>query len=141
MRMTERVVRYGVSGGSVAVVFSLAVVVLVRFAPAVGPVGASMIAFCLVQPIGYVIHRSISYPDAMGDKFDRRLRFVLTNGAGFVIATGGMAMVTGVFHESYLWGIVLNWALIPAANFMIYLCWVFNVRSWPKGELGKRELI
>jgi hypothetical protein len=129
-------VRYGVSGGSVAVVFSLAVVVLVRFAPAVGPVAASMIAFCLVQPIGYVVHRTISYPDARpGGTMDRRLRFVLTNVAGFVIATGGMAVITGIFHESYLWGIALNWALIPAANFMIYLCWVFNVRSWPKREL------
>jgi putative flippase GtrA len=136
--LIERILRYGVSGCAVAVLFSLGVVALVHLVPAVRPVGASMIAFCLVQPIGYAVHRTISYPDAglePDTTANRRLRFVATNLGGFVIAVGGMAVVTEVFHESYLCGIVLNWVLIPGMNFVVYLYWVFRVRSWSRREL------
>jgi putative flippase GtrA len=97
-----------------------------------------MIAFCLIQPVGYAVHRMISYPDAGREPDETarsRLRFVVTNLGGFVVAIGGMALVTSVLHQSYLWGIVLNWVFIPGMNFVIYLYWVFRVRSWPKTEL------
>lgn len=139
MRLIERILRYGISGCIVAALFSLAVVALVRLLPAIGPVGAGIIAFCLAQPIGYATHRMISYPDAglePDETAKSRVRFVVTNLVGFVIATGGMALMTGILHRSYLWGIALNWALIPGANFAIYLFWVFNVRPWSKGELA-----
>jgi hypothetical protein len=139
MRLTERTLRYGASGCTVAVLFSLAVVALVRLVPAAGPVGASVIAFWLIQPVGYAVHRMISYPDAslqLPEKAGSRLRFVITNLGGLVIASGGMALVTDVFHQSYLWGIALNWLLIPAINFVIYLYWVFRVQSWSKREIA-----
>jgi hypothetical protein len=41
-----------------------------------------------------------------------------------------MAIVTDVFHASYLWGIALNWVMIPIMNFLIYLYWVFDLRLW-----------
>jgi putative flippase GtrA len=138
IHLIERILRYGVSGCTVAVLFSLGVVAFVHLVPAVGPVGASMIAFCLIQPIAYAVHRLISYPDAglePDEAAKSRLRFLVTNLAGFLIAIGGMALVTEVFHQSYLWGIVLNWVLIPGMNFVIYLFWVFGVRSWSKREL------
>ena len=65
----------------------------------------------------------------------QRLRFVITNLGGFVVATGGMALVTDVLHASYLWGIALNWVCIPGINFLIYLYWVFNV-----GSLSRRKI-
>jgi putative flippase GtrA len=139
MRLVERILRYGVSGCTVAVLFSLTVVALVRLLPATGAVGASAIAFCLIQPVGYAVHRMISYPDSsvqLHEKAASRLRFVITNLGGFVIAIGGMALVTDVFHQSYLWGIVLNWLLIPGLNFVIYLYWVFRVQSWSKREIA-----
>jgi hypothetical protein len=139
MRLIERILRYGASGCTVAVLFSLAVVALVRLVPAAGPVGATIVAFCLIQPIGYAVHRMISYPDASlepHEKAKSQIRFVVTNLGGFVITVGGMALVTDVFHESYLWGIALNWLLIPGMNFVIYLYWVFRVQSWSKREIA-----
>jgi hypothetical protein len=133
MHPVERVLRYGISGCTVASLFTLAVIALVNFVPAAGPVGASMIAFCAVQPIGYGVHRLVSYPDARakpGEHVKQPVRFLVANAGCFVVATGGMAIVTDVFHASYLWGIALNWAMIPVINFLIYLYWVFDLRLW-----------
>ncbi len=138
MHPFEQILRYGIAGSTVAVLFSGAVIVLVHVLPAAGPIGASMLAFCLIQPVGYLVHRLVSFPDAgttVHEQNKSRLRFVIVNLGGFVIVTGGMALVTDVFHASYLWGIALNWALIPAMNFVIYLIWVFNVQSWSKRKL------
>jgi putative flippase GtrA len=77
MRLIERILRYGISGCIVAALFSLAVVALVRLLPAIGPVGAGIIAFCLAQPIGYATHRMISYPDAgLNQMRQRQAEFV-----------------------------------------------------------------
>jgi hypothetical protein len=46
--------------------------------------------------------------------------------SGFVISTGGMALVRGPLSDSYLWGFALTWMLIPAFNFVIYFMWVFQ---------------
>lgn len=138
MRPVERIFRYGISGGAIALLFSVSIIGLVRFLPAVGPVGASLIAFCIAQPFAYATHRMVTYPDASSapdEKSARRVRFVITNLGGLVVATGGMALVTRVLHSSYLWGIALNWVCIPGINFLIYLYWVFNVGSWSKRKI------
>jgi putative flippase GtrA len=131
MAFVERILRYGFAGGLISAVFTSLVVLLVHLLPALGPVGASMLAFCLTQPIGYMIHRSITYPDAgpaQAHKSGRWLRFLVTNVIGLTVSSGAMALATHVYHASYLWGIALTWALIPAMNFVIYLTWVFNIR-------------
>jgi hypothetical protein len=38
-----------------------------------------------------------------------------------------MYAVTEIFDRPYLYGIALNWALIPATNYLVYLFWVFRV--------------
>src|SRR6185436_3519067 len=48
----ERIVRYGISGVLVSVICSLGVVGFVHLLPHFGPVGANVLAFCAVQPIG-----------------------------------------------------------------------------------------
>lgn len=129
-----RIIRYGVSGVTISLFFSLAVIGFVRLSPRIGPVGATVLAFCVVQPIGYVIHRVVTFPDAaVGGARTRAslLRFFATNIGSLALATGGMAIVTGVLKASYLWGVALNWMLLPAINFTIYLFWVFKIRSGP----------
>jgi nitrite reductase/ring-hydroxylating ferredoxin subunit len=54
--------------------------------------------------------------------------------------------VTEIFGRSYLLRIALNWALIPAVNFLIYFFWVFRVglrRPPPAGILrdGAKHLL
>jgi hypothetical protein len=107
----------------------LLVIGLVHALPEFGATGDAAIAFLLVQPIGLLLHGTITYPETGQarihlPKIGRR--FVLTNTAGFIVATGGMALITTVLHDSYLWGIALAWVLVPAMNFVIYLLWVFS---------------
>jgi putative flippase GtrA len=134
MHLAERIVRYGVSGVAVSVVYTLLVIALVHKLPKFGPVGDAAIAFLLVQPVGLLLHGTITYPETSQarihlPKIGRR--FVLTNSAGFNVTTSGMALITAVLHDSYLWGIALTWAIIPVMNFVIYLFWVFRPARYP----------
>ena len=124
--LTERIMRYGVVGLAVSVAYSLAVVLVVQRFPTHNPTWASSIAFVVIQPIAYLAHRSIAFFDAVRDPF-QPLRFAVTTSSTFLIAIGGMYVVTEIFGRSYLLGIALNWALIPVTNFLIYLFWVFRV--------------
>jgi putative flippase GtrA len=120
--------RYGCVGLSLALLYSLTVIACVRF---VDPTAASVIAFFVTLPIGYLAHNSISFYDSRNDAF-QPLRFAVTTAASFVISVGGMYWITEVAGRSYLLGIAWNWLTIPAINFLIYLFWVFQVA-------GKRE--
>jgi len=125
----ERIVRYGLSGSLVSLVYSLGVFGFVQILPAIGPVGASILAFCLVQPIGYAIHRTFTFPETYRGASEARpglRRFILTNLVSLAIAAGGMAFVTDVLRAPYGWGIALNWILIPCSSFLLYRFWVFG---------------
>ena len=133
----ERIARYGFSGVLVSLAFTLGVIGFVHIFPEIGPVGASILAFCVVQPIGYIIHRTLTFPDTDLVATPTRAsvsRFILTNLTSLAIATGGMALVTNVLRASYLWGIALNWVLIPSTNFLLYRFWVFKIRSQRGGK-------
>ncbi|HWU54331.1 MAG TPA: GtrA family protein [Rhizomicrobium sp.] len=133
----ERVFRYGVSGVLVSIICSLGVVGFVHILPQIGPVGANILAFCAVQPIGYVIHKTFTFPDTDIESqggYSGLRRFILTNLASLAVSTAGMALVTNVLRASYLWGIALNWVLIPSTNFLLYRFWVFKVRSQRRGS-------
>jgi len=129
-RTLFRVVRYGFAGLAISIVYSLAVVVLVAGLHVAGPTAASVIAFILVLPIGYVTHRRVTFLDAVPDPL-MPLRFAVTTAASFGVAIGGMYVVTDVLGKSYLLGIALNWLVIPAMNFLIYCLWVFRVGGRP----------
>ncbi|HEY5210509.1 MAG TPA: methyltransferase domain-containing protein [Stellaceae bacterium] len=133
-RTLFRIVRYGFAGLAISIVYSLAVVVLVAGLRVAGPTAASVIAFILVLPIGYVTHRRVTFLDAEPDPL-MPLRFAVTTAASFVVAIGGMYVVTDVLGKSYLLGIALNWLVIPAMNFLIYCLWVFRVGK-PPGVLA-----
>jgi nitrite reductase/ring-hydroxylating ferredoxin subunit/putative flippase GtrA len=124
--LAARIWRYGIVGLAVSVAYSLAVVLAVHLLPTHNPTAASAVAFAVLLPIAYLAHRSVAFSDAAADAL-QPLRFAVSTTATFLIAVGGMYTVTEIFGRSYLFGIALNWALIPAANFLIYLFWVFRV--------------
>ena len=123
---TARVLRYGIVGLAVSIAYSVAVVLAVHLTHS--PTWASGIAFAWVLPIAYLAQRSIAFFDAAPDPF-QPLRFAVSTASTFLIAVGGMYWVTEVLGRSYLLGIALNWALIPAVNFLIFFFWVFRVRG------------
>jgi nitrite reductase/ring-hydroxylating ferredoxin subunit/putative flippase GtrA len=131
--LAARIWRYGIVGLAVSVAYSLAVVLAVHALPSHNPTAASAIAFAVMLPIAYLGHRSIAFFDAASDRL-QPLRFAVSTAATFLIAVGGMYAATAIFCRSYLFGIALNWALIPATNFLIYLFWVFRVGSRPSRQ-------
>jgi putative flippase GtrA len=134
IHLAERILRYALSGLSVSVAYTLLVVLLVHKLPKISPTGNAAIAFLLVQPLGLLLHGIFTYPEtgrARNHLPRIGLRFVITNAGGFIVATGGMAVITSVLNDSYLWGIALAWILVPALNFVIYLVWVFKPATIP----------
>src|SRR6185312_6866643 len=78
----ERVVRYGFSGVLVSLICSFGIFAFVHMLPHIGPVGANILAFCVVQPIGYIIHRTFTFPDIDLEShgaISGPRRFILTN--------------------------------------------------------------
>jgi len=131
--LLRRIARYGFSGVIVSIFYSLAVIGCVRFFHAISPTAASVIAFFLTLPVGYLTHGTISFSDRPYDNF-QPLRFVVSTSASFVLAVGGMYWITEVAGRSYLLGIAWNWLTIPAMNFLIYMIWVFRA---PKPEAAE----
>lgn len=125
-QLTRRLLRYGIVGLVVSLLYSFAVVLLVARLHMGNATQASAVAFAVVQPIAYFAHRHVTFFDAAGDPF-QPLRFAVTTVSTFLIAIGGMYVVTDMLGHSYLFGIALNWAMIPAGNFLAYLLWVFRL--------------
>lgn len=125
-QLVKRVLRYGVVGLVISILYSFAVVLAVAQFHTRNATEASALAFAVVLPIAYFAHRHVTFFDAERDPF-QPVRFAVTTVSTFLIAIGGMYVVTHMLGHSYLVGIALNWALIPAGNFLIYMAWVFRL--------------
>ena len=122
-----RVLRYGGVGLAISLIYSLAVIAAVHVLHPIGPTLASVLAFGVVLPMSWMAHGRISFGDRPRDRL-RPLRFALSTTASFVVAVGGMYWITEIAGQSYLLGIAWNWLIIPAANFLAYMFWVFRNR-------------
>jgi putative flippase GtrA len=129
-----RVLRYGIVGLVVSIVYSLAIMLLVAQFRMRNATEASAIALAVVLPLAYFAHRHVTFFDAAHDPF-QPMRFAVTAVSSFVVAIGGMYIITGMLGRSYLIGIALNWALIPAINFLVYLLWVFRLENRRRGGI------
>jgi putative flippase GtrA len=125
MGLFVRIARYGVVGTVLTVVYSIAIVAFVSGLHLPSPTLASILAYAVMLPLAYLAHRYVTFRDAAADP-SQPWRFAVTTTAGFVVSTGGMYWLNAVLGYSYYYGIGLTWALIPAANFAIYLVWVFR---------------
>jgi putative flippase GtrA len=120
-----RVLRYGVVGLAISLLYSLAVIACVQLLRPVSPTMASAIAFIITVPLAYLAHRRISFSDRPYDAF-QPLRFVLSTVSSFLVAVGGMYWITEIAGHGYLLGIAWNWLIIPMMNFLTYMFWVFR---------------
>lgn len=121
----RRLARYGVMGVAVSLFYSLTVITLVASRTRLDPTLASVIAFVLTLPVGWLAHRGVSFADRPRDRL-QPLRYGLTTGASFAAAVGGMYVITRLAGLSFLLGIAWNWVIIPLANFAAYLMFVFR---------------
>ena len=114
--------RYGSVGLSVSLCYSFATIACVHF---VDPTIASVIAFIVTLPIGYLAHKRITFSDSSHDAF-QPVRFAVATAASFVLAVGGMYWITEIAGRNYIFGIAWIWFIIPTMNFVLYLLWVFR---------------
>lgn len=128
-----RLMRFSAVGIGVSVLYTGLVVTAVDLLGFRSPSFASAIAFLLALPVSFYAHRLLSFHDAERD--GRQLyRFSVIAIASFILAVGGMKLVTEVWKLSYLFGIALTWILIPATNFAINSLWVFPIRANPAAD-------
>ena len=121
----RRVGRYGCVGVAVSVFYSLIVIAFVRGLHPITPTEASVIACVLTLPVSYLAHGRVTFSDRPSDKF-QPVRFGFSTAMSCAVAVGGMYWITEIAGRSYLLGIAWNFVIIPAANFLIYLLWVFR---------------
>ena len=130
--------RYGVAGTAVSLLFTGLVVWMLESWPMTNPVLASIVAFIVLLPFAYLAHRYFSFAGHVHAD-GTLLRFVITTSLSFAAAVGGMYLVTAQFHAPYYWGIALNWLLIPFVNYLVYLLWVFRRRVSADAGSVQRE--
>jgi putative flippase GtrA len=119
-----RLLRYSAVGIGVSLLYSGLVVVALGPLNFRSPSAASLVAFLLVLPVSFYAHQVISFHDA-GRDGRQPYRFAVIAVTSFVLAVGGMHLVTEVWKLHYLFGIALAWILIPTTNFLINSLWVF----------------
>lgn len=125
--LLRRIFRYGVTGLTISILYSLAVVLCVWLVPVLSPTWASVLAFVVIVPFSYQAHRGISFGDRASGRGQQN-RFYITTTSSFLVAVGGMYVITEIFALSFYFGILWNWMVIPASNFCIYNLWVFSGR-------------
>jgi len=130
-----RLMRYGFVAVGVSLFYSGAVIALVNLNLVASPTFASVVAFLLTMPVGWLAHGSFSFGDRPFDRF-QPLRFAVANGGSFSAAVGGMYVITEIGGYSYLYGIAWNWMIIPIINFTVYLLWVFRDSSVIASKAG-----
>lgn len=117
-------VTYGCVGVAVSTLYSLSVWAMVEPLGLARPVVASVLAFCLVSPLSFAAQKYITFRNR---PFDPRqpVRFAVMAASSFLMAVGGMYVITNLLKLHYGFGILLAWVLIPLANFIINTIWVF----------------
>jgi putative flippase GtrA len=134
----RRMARYGCVGLVVSIFYSLLVIALVNLHLGLTPTMAVVAAFAVTLPIGYLVHGAVSFHDRPYDPM-QPLRFAISTTTNFTVMVGGMYWITEIAHQSYLFGIAWNWAIVPIANFTVYLLWVFRAEPAPDGGAEARQ--
>jgi putative flippase GtrA len=119
-----RLLRYGGIGIGVSLLYSGLVAAAVDVLGIRSATMASTVAFLLALPVSLVAHRMVSFRDANADPRSS-YRFAVIAVVSFVCAVGGMKLMTDIWKLHYVFGILVAWALVPAANFIINTLWVF----------------
>jgi putative flippase GtrA len=118
--------RYGVVGVGNATLYSVLVYVFVQRV-GIDPDLASLYAFFIALPIGYVGHWAITF-QRKHRFIDGWQRFIALSAVSFTVVVPGMHLVTHILNLSYLFGIAAAWVVAPSINYAVLQLWVFSHR-------------
>jgi putative flippase GtrA len=124
-RRFQRLIRYGLVGIGVSLLYTALTVLFYKGGLIGDPTLASAVATLITIPVSFLVHRRTTYADAARHPA-QAWRFVIIGASSFVIATGTMKLVD-INHWPYWLGLIAAWLLIPAANYVINALWIFRV--------------
>lgn len=126
-RRFERVIRYVLVGGGVTAFYTTMAVCIFKGGLVGDATVASTIAYVATQPVAFLIHKRLTFPDAThaGSQWPRYCVMAL---AGLAITAGSMKAIS-VLGLSFWLGLLIGWVCIPIANFFISAVWVFRPRE------------
>ena len=123
--MLGQLVRFGLVGGFSSLLYSLIYLALAN--RLVSPVGASMISFCIVVGLGYVMHSRWSFRGhGRRERGATQAKFVIVQAFGFALTVACTWVTTGPLHWPVWSPLIANWTVIPLATFGLQRYWVFG---------------
>jgi putative flippase GtrA len=126
-RRFERLIRFGLVGITVSILYSALTIVLIGTHWASSAVMASAMAFLATLPISFFAHSRVTYSDVERKEAHWK-RFGLIALSSFIIATGAMQIAENL-HWPYWTGLLAGWVLIPVTNYWINTVWVFRSKK------------
>ena len=126
-RRFDRVIRYLRVGGGVTAFYTALAVCIHDSRLVPDATVASTIAYLVTQPIAYLIHKRLTFPDAAhpGSHWPRYGVMAL---AGLAITAGSMKAIS-ILGLPFWVGLLVGWVCIPIANFFISAIWVFRTQE------------
>jgi putative flippase GtrA len=130
-----RLVRFGIVGVLVALVYAAATALLVsRYG--VAPLTASLAGYAIALPFSFLGHRGFSFR-SQGRAHVEAPRFLVGQAINLTVTVLAMRGATAGLHVSYLWGVAATIVLAPLANFLLMHFWVFG-RAKPTSPAAAR---
>lgn len=126
-RRFERLIRYLLVGGGVTVFYTATAVCILESWLVGDATIASTIAYVVTQPVAFLIHKRLTFPDATHPR-SQWPRYCVMALVGLVITAGSMKAIS-VLGLSFWVGLFIGWVCIPIANFFISAVWVFRPRE------------
>ncbi|GGI05931.1 GtrA family protein [Egicoccus halophilus] len=124
LRDARRLLRYGVSGTTAALVHLLALTALVELL-AVRPVTASAMGFGCGLVVSYALQRRWVF--ATRRRHRRTLpRYLVVVGAGLAVNTLVLLVGTELFSHHYAWVQLAAFVAAPANNYVLNSLWTFR---------------
>jgi putative flippase GtrA len=118
--------RYFVAGSIVSFGYTITVILLVDQLGWFSPSSGSLVSFVLWTPASFLSHRDFTFRADEGAGSTAALKFVIVFGLRFAASGLAVLLVTDYLHLHYLFGLLVNWILLPAISYFVMRFWVFQ---------------
>lgn len=120
-----QVLRYLVNGTLISIGYTLTVVSCMEWLKWQSPSISSGISFLIWTFIGYFVHRDFTFR-FVGETLLPCIRFFLTIIIRFILSIASVELATSIFGLHYLYGILVNWVILPLITYYLMKLWVFG---------------
>lgn len=119
-------VRFGLVGLASTALYGILAVFL-HAVTTLAPMPVHILAFAFAIPFSYLAQKGFAFRNR-NRHADTLPRFILTAVVAFGLSSGAVYYATAVLGLHYLFGTFATMVLVPVANFLVLLLWVFAHR-------------